>query len=106
MEQNKLNKALIKDFKPLFPKNTLDNILKELEKSFFEALYAEEFFPYLRFKDVGAVVYYAKIIQWEFPNFSVDNCFQGLFRLNEELKAKGYIESIEHRFIIVCRKLK
>lgn len=26
-----------------------------------------EYFPYLRFKDIGAIVYFAKIIEWEFP---------------------------------------
>lgn len=102
----KLSNALIKDVKPLFPKNTLDNNLKEIESNFFEILYAKEFFPYLRFKDIGALVYYAKIIEWEFPNFSVDSCFQELCKLHEELNFKGYIESIEHRFIIVCRKRK
>ena len=99
-----LSKALIKDFKPLFLKNTLGNGLIELRKNQIEILQAEECFPYLRFKDVGAVVYFAKIIEWEFPNFSVDNCFEELLRLNEEIQDKGYIESIEHRFIIVCRK--
>jgi len=49
-------------------------------------------------------VYFAKIISWEFPGFSVDKCFEELCKLNEELKIKGYIESFEHRFIIVCRK--
>ncbi|GAA0077642.1 class I SAM-dependent methyltransferase [Clostridium sp. CTA-5] len=100
----KLSNALIKDFKPLFSENTLDNNLKELRKNFFEILYAKEFFPYLRFKDIGAVVYFTKIIKWEFPNFSVENCFEELCKLNEELNIKGYIESIEHRFIIVSRK--
>ena len=100
----KLSKALIKDFKPLFLENNLDNRVKELEKNFFEILYAKEFFPYMRFKDIGAIAYYAKIIQWEFPNFSVDNCFEELCKLNEELIAKGYVESNEHRFVIVCRK--
>ncbi|GAA0857004.1 class I SAM-dependent methyltransferase [Clostridium nitritogenes] len=101
-----LSKALIKDFKPLFSENILDNKLKELEKNFFETLYAKEFFPYLRFKDIGAIVYFAKIIEWEFPNFSVDNCFEQLCKLNEEINVKGYIESIEHRFIVVCRNQK
>lgn len=99
-----LSKALIKGFKPLFPKNTLENRVKELENHKFEVLYAKEYFPYLRFKDIGAIVYFAKIIEWEFPNFSVDSCFKELCELNEELKEKGYIESFEHRFIIVCRK--
>lgn len=101
-----LSKALIKNFKPLFPENTLRNRLKEIEKSLFKVLYAEEFFPYLRFKDIAAIVYFAKIIQWEFPDFSVDKCFKELCELNKEIKVKGYIESIEHRFIIVCRKQK
>ncbi|NMM63023.1 class I SAM-dependent methyltransferase [Clostridium sp. P21] len=102
----KLSNALIKNFKPLFSQNTLENNLKEIEKNFFEILYAKEFFPYLRFKDIGALVYFAKIIKWEFPNFSVDSCFEELCKLYEELNVKGYIESIEHRFIIVCRKRK
>lgn len=99
-----LSKALIKDFKPLYPENTLDNVLKGLEKNFFKVLQAEDFFPYLRFYDIGAIIYFAKIIEWEFPNFSVDNCFEELCKLNEEIKVKGFVESIEHRFIIVCRK--
>lgn len=101
-----ISNALIKDFKPLFSENTLDNNLKEIEKNFFEILYAKEFFPSLRFKDIGALAYYAKIIEWEFPNFSVDNCFEALCKLQKELNVKGYIEGIEHRFIIVCRNRK
>ena len=85
---------------------TVDIRLKEIEKNFFEVLYAREFFPFLRFKDIGAIVYYAKVIEWEFPNFSVDGCFKELCKLNEEIKARGYFESIQHRFIIVCRKQK
>ncbi|MBK1812252.1 class I SAM-dependent methyltransferase [Clostridium sp. YIM B02505] len=100
----KLSKILIKDFKPLFSKNTLDNNLKEIEKDLFEVLYAREAFPYLRFKDIGALVYFARKIEWEFPNFSVEDCFEELCKLHEEVKIKGYVESIEHRFIMVCRK--
>ena len=99
-----LSRALIKDFKPLFSKNTLNNRLMELKNNHFEILHSEECFPYLRFKDVGAIVYFAKIIEWEFPNFSVENCFKELRKLNEEIKDNGYIESIEHRFIIACKK--
>lgn len=98
-----LSKALIKNFKPPFPDNTLENSLKELSKNSFEVIYNNEYFPYLRFKDIGAIVYFAKIIEWEFPNFSVDNCFQELCELHEELRIKGYIESLEHRFIVVCK---
>ncbi len=99
-----LSKALIKDFKPLYPENNLKDVQNKLEKNSFNIIYGDEFFPYLRFYDVGAIVYFAKIIEWEFPDFSVDNCFEELCRLNEVIEDKGYIESIEHRFVIVCEK--
>ena len=99
-----LSKQLIKGFTPLYEDNTLDNNLKKLENNLFEILYANEYFPYLRFKDIGAIVYFAKIIEWEFPNFSVENCFEELCKLNEDINDKGYVESIEHRYIIVSRK--
>ena len=101
-----LSKTLIKDFKPLFPDNTLDNSLKNLKDNCFEILYAKENFPYLRFKDIGAIVYFAKIIQWEFPNFSVERCFEELCELYRHIQDNGYIESIEHRYIIVSKKEK
>ena len=101
-----LSQTLIKNFNPQYPGNTLDHVLQEMAKNSFEVIYQNEYFPYLRFKDIGAIVYFAKIIEWEFPNFSVDNCFLALCKLNEELKLKGYIESFEHRFILVCRNTK
>lgn len=101
-----LSKALIKDFTSSYEDNTLDNNLKKLEDNLFDILYANEYFPYLRFKDIGAIVYFAKIIEWEFPDFSVENCFEELCKLNDDIINKGYIESIEHRYIIVCRKKK
>ena len=65
-----------------------------------------KYFPYLHFYDVGAIVYLAKIIEWEFPGFSVDTCFDALCKMHEELKRKPYIESYGHRFIIAARNIK
>lgn len=59
----------------------------------------------MRFKDIGALVFFAKIIQWEFPNFSVDSCLDRLYELQEKLEKDGFIESIEHRFFIEAVKL-
>ncbi|VYU38314.1 Uncharacterised protein [Clostridium tertium] len=80
--------------------------MKKLKNNQFEVLYANEYFPFLRFKDIGVIVYFAKIIEWEFPNFSVENCFEELCKLNEDINIKGYVESIEHRYIIVSKKQK
>ncbi len=106
MNNASLSKRLIKGFTPQYPQNFLSNKLDELREASFEILYGNEYFPYLHFFDVGAVVYFAGIIEWEFPGFSVDRCFDELLSLHEELKIKPYIESTEHRYIIAARNIK
>jgi len=101
-----LSRRLVKDFSSQYKYNNLHYAQEELEKEAFEILYGNEYFPYLRFYDVGAIVYFAKIIEWEFPGFSVDSCFDELCRLHEELKTKPYIESCEHRYTLAARKSK
>lgn len=101
-----LSKRLIRDFIPQYPHLNLANSLSELQRNSFEILYENEYFPYLHFYDVGAVVYFAKVIEWEFPGFSVESSFEELCKMHEELKEKAYIESYEHRFIIVCKNVK
>lgn len=101
-----LSKRLIKDFMLQYSHLNLKYALHELDRNSFEVLYSDEYFPYLRFFDVGAIVYFAKIIEWEFPGFSVDRCFDELCRMHEELKEKTYIESHEHRFIIAAKNAK
>ncbi|MBN1410380.1 MAG: hypothetical protein JW969_06015 [Spirochaetales bacterium] len=82
----------------------LANEVKAFKEKNFDVIYSNEYFPYLRFYDIGAIVFWARVIKWEFPNFSVENCFKELYELELERKNKGYIESKQHRFIIVARK--
>lgn len=70
----------------------------------FEILFAQEYMPYLRFYDIGALVYLAKIIEWEFPGFSVDACEEQLLKLQGTLMNQGYVESTEHRYMLIMRK--
>ena len=53
---------------------------------------------------VGAVVYFAKIIEWTFPGFSVDRNFAQLCALQSERDQEGAIRTIEHRFILMAQK--
>ena len=46
----------------------------------------------------------ARIIEWEFPGFSVENCFDRLLRLQRILETVGKIEGTTHRFLIAARK--
>lgn len=101
-----LSNFLITNFEPQFATHTLHHALEAFDKNDFDVQYAEEYFPSLKFKDIGALVYFAKIIEWEFPNFSVDNCYDKLCLLQQQLSQIGYIESKEHRYICVCQNRK
>jgi len=101
-----LSKRLIKNFISLYNYLTLDYSVEYLKLNSFEIIYQNEYYPYLHFFDIGAIVFFAKIIEWEFPGFSVDSCFDELYRMQEELHTKPYIESIEHRYIIVSKNKK
>lgn len=87
-----------------FPQVTLDKMVKKLINNGFVILCQNEAFPKLKFYDLGAVAYFAKIISWEFLNFSVKDHFDEFDVLNELLKTNGFISSTEHRFLIVAIK--
>ena len=70
----------------------------------FEILRAEEAFGPICFYDVGAFVWFAKIIEWEFPGFSVENCFERLVRMQETIEREGKIVGTTHRYLIAARK--
>jgi len=96
---------LISDFKEITSsQHTLKNNLRLIENKGLTILKSDECFPELKFYDVGALVYFAKIIEWEFPNFSVNSCFNQLCQLQSILEQQGFIVSKEHRFVIVAQK--
>ncbi|SHI44513.1 class I SAM-dependent methyltransferase [Lutispora thermophila] len=100
-----LSKFLIDDFKEIVSSNfDLNNNVELVQNAGFTILKSDEYFPYIRFFDIGALVYFAKIIEWEFPNFSVERCYEKLCQLQSILEKQGFVESREHRFIIVARK--
>ena len=70
----------------------------------FEILREEEAFGPIRFYDVGALVWFARIIEWEFPGFSVDRCFDRLLKLLETIDRGGCIAGTTHRYLIVAKK--
>lgn len=89
--------------KSCLPEN-LNKAIEEIKTFGWNVVKQEEFFPRTYFYDVGAIVYYAKIIQWEFPGFSVERCFDKLVELEKIVEDKGYFEAVEHRYILVAEK--
>ena len=99
-----LSSALLPGLIGRYSNHTLESNVNAAKAQLFDILFQKEEFPVTRFHDIGAVVYYAKAIEWEFPNFSVDTCFPQLCNMQKKLDEKGFIESREHRFIIVAKK--
>ena len=87
-----------------FPHNHLKEQRAAFEKAGFVVVKAQEAFCPIRFFDVGAFVWFARIIEWEFPGFSVEKCFDRLLRLQSIIETKGSIEGTTHRFLLVAEK--
>ena len=77
---------------------------KAFEEAGFDVIRAEEAFKPIRFYDVGAFVWFARIIEWEFPGFSVEKCFDALLRMQEVIDQTGAVEGTIHRYLIVAKK--
>ena len=86
-------------------KNKMAYQISEFIAAGFTIIDSGEYFPELKFLDTGALVYFAKIIEWEFIDFSVDSCFEKLLKIEEEISDKGFVTSKEHRYFIEARKV-
>lgn len=87
-----------------FPGQNLTVQAKAFEDAGFEILQKDEAFMPIRFFDIGAFVWFARIIEWEFPGFSVDRCAENLLKMQEKIETDGAIEGTTHRYLIVARK--
>lgn len=81
-----------------FPEQYLDIIKSKFQKAGFTVIREQEAYRPIKFYDVGALVWFARIIEWEFPGFSVKNNQKELFHAQEILADKGLIEGTIHRF--------
>lgn len=89
---------------PPFPEQYLSIGRRRLENAGLEILAGQEAFRPIQFWDVGALVWFARIIEWEFPEFSVVNCQERLFQAQAILETKGVIEGTIHRYLLIAKK--
>ncbi|MDU0347686.1 class I SAM-dependent methyltransferase [Actinomyces sp. MRS3W] len=87
-----------------YPKQYLEARISELIDHGFEVLESGEAHRPIRFYDVGALVWFARIIDWEFPGFSVESCLEKLHQAQSLIDNTGVIEGNIHRFYVVARK--
>lgn len=70
--------------------NFLSKKVQEIEAAGFTVELGFEEFPFTTFKSVAAFVYFAKRIEWEFPDFSVETSFSQLIKLHKIIERQGF----------------
>ena len=85
--------------------NELVNQIESIKSNSFDIVYSNEYISYLHFFDIAALVYYAKIIKWEFQDFSINNSIMELQKLQKEIERNNFVKTNEHRYIILSRNL-
>ncbi|MBN2148465.1 MAG: class I SAM-dependent methyltransferase [Anaerolineales bacterium] len=83
---------------------TLGFITALLEAAGFEILHKQEAFLENTFCDIGAVVYYLRIIQWQIEDFDITTYYEKLHRLHKMILAEGKLLTHSHRMLIEARK--
>ncbi len=100
-----LVELLLGDIAQPYPELYLDKMSNQFKAAGFEILRSEEVFRPIQFYDVGALVWFARIIEWEFPGFSVEKYLDNLYKAQAILEDKGSVEGSIHRILLVCRKI-
>ena len=87
-----------------FPDQHLSLTARAFREAGFRILRGEEAFRPIKFFDIGALVWFARIIQWEFPGFSVATHTENLLKAQRILEAQGSVDGSIHRFLLVAEK--
>lgn len=77
-----------------------------LEEAGFQVVTQHEAFPPAYFYDIGAVVYYLKVISWQIEDFSVERYRDQLLTLHQHIQGYGSFRTTEHRFYIEAVKAR
>lgn len=82
----------------------LDRITYWLELAGFHILQTREEFPAEVFYDIGAVVYYLRIISWQVADFSVEKYRDALYQIYKLIQREGKLITHGHRILVEARK--
>ena len=83
---------------------TLKNETEQLEQAGFQIQRAEEAFLDSIFDDIGAVVFFLKIIEWQIPDFSIEKYYDRLLMMHQQIIDQGPFRAKAHRFLIKAQK--
>lgn len=95
---------LLPESKKVYPGMKLEIQKALFENTGFNILMSDEEYKPIEFYDVGALVWFARIIKWEFVGFSVEKCFEQLLEAQRIVDKDGCIKGTIHRYFIVAAK--
>ena len=104
LNDRELVEKLLPEAQIAFPEFDLVHQVEVLRKAGFTVLEQCEAMRQIRFFDTGALVWFARVIPWEFIDFSVEKCFDELLSVEKEISENGYVNGRIHRFYIAARK--
>lgn len=99
-----LVEAVLPSAEKPFPHLNLKEQKKVFEDAGFNIIEKAEAYRPIKFYDIGAFVWFAHIIEWEFPDFSVEKCFKQLLEMQKVIESKGSFVGTIHRYLIVAKK--
>ena len=79
---------------------------KQLKKVNFEILDGKEALINEYFRDIGAVVFYLRLISWQIPNFDIKGNISKFKELHSIIQRDEQFSTHGHRFLIIARKKK
>lgn len=103
--ERELVKLLCGDLPIPFPEQYAAVAAEAFRNAGFRILRQEECFRPIRFYDVGALVWFARVIPWEFPDFSVDTHLERLLEVQRIVEEVGFAEGRTHRFLLAAQKV-
>lgn len=79
---------------------------KQLKANKFDILASKEALINEHFRDVGAVIFYLRIISWQIPGFDFNENIHKFKELHLLIQKKGQFTTHGHRFLIIAEKRK
>lgn len=77
----------------------------EIRRAGFEIVRSEEALLDSIFYDIGAVVFFLRVIEWQIPGFSVPRYRERLYAMHELIEAEGAFHAKAHRYLVEAKKL-
>lgn len=105
-DQQPLNQFLASHVKPLYENWSLSSAVQQLTTAGFDISFQKEDFPSSSFLDIGVVVYYLKVIEWQIPGFNTRDYHKRLLDLHRHIQNVGAFKSYSHRFVVIAEKPK